>query len=101
MGVNSAFYQNSESNMAKQYPPPKRQKAKQNAVTDLLEANGLTQSALALALTPPVTQQNVDRWAKRGWVPLDRAVQLEAKYGVSRWELVNPKLRLALGGAQS
>lgn len=47
-----------------------------------------------------VTQQAINNWRKQGWVPLLRAGQIEAHYGIARTRLVNPKI-LALVGAST
>ena len=65
--------------------------------------NGI-ERAVALAGNQPrmaadlgVTQQCVARWCKLGYAPPARAQEIEMQYGVSRAELINPKLRNALG----
>jgi len=45
-----------------------------------------------------VSQQAINKWFQQGWVPLMRAGQIEARYGINRTRLVNPKI-LALVGA--
>ena len=39
-----------------------------------------------------VTQQVICRWVKRGWVPVERVVEIEAQYGVPRRQLLKPSL---------
>lgn len=39
-----------------------------------------------------VTQQNVSWWLTRGFVPANRAIELEAQYGVDRKRLVDPRI---------
>lgn len=39
-----------------------------------------------------VTHQAVYNWRKRGWVPPERAVVMEAIFGVDRETLMNPDL---------
>lgn len=56
-------------------------------------AGGQPQMALALG----VTQQCVSRWCREGFVPAARAQEIEHQFGVPRAELLNPKLRNALG----
>jgi hypothetical protein len=46
----------------------------------------------ALSLNPPVTVQAVGQWIKRGWVPPQRALEIEKLYGIHRSLLVKPKL---------
>lgn len=38
------------------------------------------------------SQQNVSMWLRRGWVPVDRVVEIEQATGVYRKLLINPKL---------
>lgn len=49
-----------------------------------------TQVKLAAALG--VSQQIVSMWLKRGWVPLQRAKEIEILYGVPRSTLINPRI---------
>lgn len=53
-----------------------------------------TQQALADQLG--VSQQMISKWVKRGYAPAERAVEIEAQYGVSRSELIKPSLRSLL-----
>lgn len=39
-----------------------------------------------------VSQQVVSRWMRRGWVPVDRAQEIEALLGISRKSLLKPRL---------
>ncbi len=39
-----------------------------------------------------VSQQFISMCHQRGWVPLMRAVEIEAVYGIPRKELLNPRL---------
>lgn len=50
-----------------------------------------TQAALADALG--VSQQAVAKWRKRGFVPVERAVEVEQATGVPRARLLNPRVR--------
>lgn len=38
------------------------------------------------------SQQLVSAWLRRGWVPVDRVVEIEQVTGVDRKLLINPKL---------
>lgn len=49
-------------------------------------------SQAALAGELGVTQQAVGVWVRQGFAPLDRACEIENLHGVSRQELVDPKL---------
>lgn len=51
----------------------------------------------SMAADMGVTQQCVARWCKLGYAPPTRAQEIEMRYGVPRAELINPKLRNALG----
>lgn len=50
-------------------------------------------SQTALADAMGVTQQAINKWVKKGWVPVDRAIEIEGIYGIPRRELVSQKLR--------
>lgn len=39
-----------------------------------------------------VSQQFISVCYKRGWVPMDRAVEIEAQFGINRRDLLNPRL---------
>ena len=39
-----------------------------------------------------VTQQAVSLWLKRGFAPVDRAIEIEHLYGVPRLSTINPRL---------
>jgi len=54
------------------------------------KANPKTQAQVALDMG--VTQQVVSHWLKVGYMPLIRARDAEALYGVPRRKLVDPKL---------
>lgn len=43
-----------------------------------------------------VTHQAIYSWRKRGWVPLERALAIEAIFGISRERLIAPRLAWAL-----
>lgn len=62
---------------------------KQTGVVDAISAAG-SQQKLAEALG--VTQQAVSIWVRRGWVPLRRAQEIEAQFGVQRSRLINPRI---------
>lgn len=44
-----------------------------------------------------VTQQAISEWVRQGYVPIGRIVEIEALFGVSRFELVDSSLRDLLG----
>ncbi len=57
-----------------------------------------TRRLFADSLSPPVTVQAVCQWARRGWVPPARAMEIERIYDIDRAHLVKPDL-VALVGA--
>jgi DNA-binding transcriptional regulator YdaS (Cro superfamily) len=61
-------------------------------MTGIKLAIDLAGGACALAHNLGVTHQAVYTWAKRGWVPMQRALQIETEYGVSRAQLLKPEL---------
>lgn len=40
-----------------------------------------------------VSQQAVSLWLRRGYVPLLRAQEIEALYGIARCQLINPRIK--------
>jgi DNA-binding transcriptional regulator YdaS (Cro superfamily) len=46
----------------------------------------------ALAKRLGVSQACVWAWLKRGWVPVEQAVVIEAEFGVPSRDLVNPRI---------
>lgn len=63
-----------------------------NGVDRAVYAAG-NQTKLGEALSPPVTSQAVNQWVKQGYVPAERALEIERLFGVPREELLAPKLR--------
>jgi len=51
-----------------------------------------SRQTFANRLDPQVTVQAVCQWVRRGWVPPQRALELERLYGVDRANLVKPDL---------
>lgn len=45
-----------------------------------------------------VSHQAVYNWRKRGWVPPERALVIEAVFGIERSQLMNPDLVRAVSG---
>lgn len=74
---------------------------------DALHARGIdTAVALAgsqakLADQLGVSQQAVMKWAKRGFVPLPRAREIEALLGIPRNSLIDPKVLDLLSDLES
>ena len=56
-----------------------------------------TRRAFAQSLTPSITVQAVCQWVRRGWVPPQRALEIERLYGVDRAYLVKPELVALVG----
>lgn len=52
------------------------------------QAGGQVQLASVLG----VSQQVVSCWERRGWVPVRRALEIEAQLGIHRHLLINPRL---------
>lgn len=61
----------------------------QNGVNEVV---GLAGSQEALAKHLGVSQQSVQKWAKRGYVPMRRAQEIEAIFGVARIKLADPRV---------
>lgn len=57
------------------------------------EAIRLAGSQVALARALGVGEPAISGWVSRGWVPLERAKQMEVLFGVDRKKLVNPRIR--------
>lgn len=55
-------------------------------------------SQVALASFLRVSEAAVSGWVRRGWVPAQRAVELERKYGVPRAQMLDPKLLSIING---
>lgn len=53
-------------------------------------------SQQAVANELGVTQQAINKWMNRGWVPVRRALELELAYGVPRTSLADPRVVDAL-----
>lgn len=51
-----------------------------------------SRQTFANRLDPQVTVQAVCQWVRRGWVPPQRALEIERLYGVDRALLVKPAL---------
>jgi DNA-binding transcriptional regulator YdaS (Cro superfamily) len=53
-------------------------------------------SQVILAQSLGVTQAAVSKWLVQGFVPLQRAIEIEAMYGVPRTDIANPRIVQAL-----
>lgn len=60
--------------------------------TGIADAVNAAGSQADLAATLGVTQQAVSVWLARGWVPLRRAQEIEAQFGIARGRLINPRV---------
>lgn len=60
--------------------------------TGIAAAIKAAESQAVLANTLGVTQQAVSAWLKQGWVPVDRAREIEMHYGVPRARLIDPRV---------
>jgi DNA-binding transcriptional regulator YdaS (Cro superfamily) len=67
-------------------------------INDAIQAAG---GAAALAKELGISHQSVYHWAKRGWVPAQRAVDIEERYGVPRESLVNERIARVLAAPAS
>jgi DNA-binding transcriptional regulator YdaS (Cro superfamily) len=68
-----------------------------HTVTGIKRAVEQAGGAAKLGAVLGVSHQAVYVWIKRGWVPNDRAVQIEQLYAIPRADLVNPKLAALFG----
>lgn len=50
------------------------------------------QAELASLLDPAVTQQAISKWVTRGWVPTERAAEIEKLWAIPLRDLVSPAL---------
>lgn len=64
-------------------------KEKPNAVAHAVDKAG-SQERLADQLG--VSQQAISKWLRRGYVPLQRAQEIEIQYGIPRARLINPRI---------
>lgn len=60
-----------------------------SGIADALHQAG---SQVILAQQLGVSQQAVSIWLRRGWVPVRRALEIEAQFGVARARLISPRL---------
>lgn len=72
--------------------------------TGIAEAVKAAGGQVKLASKLGVTQQAISKWEARGWVPVRRALEIEAQYGIHRHRLLDPRLKdlvdLPEGGVQ-
>ena len=60
--------------------------------TGIKKAIELAGGANSLAHKLGVTHQAIYSWSHRGWVPIQRAIQIESMFGVPRENLLKPEL---------
>ena len=48
-----------------------------------------------------VSQAAVSKWLKRGYLPMNRAIEVESIYGVPRQKTMNPRVVQALATVES
>lgn len=60
--------------------------------TGVQEAIRLAGGQRALGALVGATQQAVAKWARKGWVPVGRVIEVEQVTGVKRDRLVKPQL---------
>lgn len=63
---------------------------------DTAIVKGGSRRAFAESFQPPVSVQPVFQWARRGWVPPQRALEIERLHGVDRALLVKSGLEVLL-----
>lgn len=66
----------------------------ENAVTRAVDGAG---GATAVGRALGVTYQAVCEWMKQGYMPAERAKQMELEFGVPRIDLMSPRVRSAIG----
>lgn len=69
---------------------------KEDRVRALKEAIQRGGGIIKFAKSMGVSHQAVYNWMRRGWVPLDRAVSIEAVFGVPSESIMDPSVRRAL-----
>ena len=65
------------------------------AIDEAIDKGG---GVIRFAKAMGVTHQAVYNWRKRGWVPPERALVIEAVFGIERSQLMNPDLVRAVSG---
>lgn len=75
-----------------------RLEAQREFIKTVIERAG-SQQALGHRLG--VSQAAISKWMIRGWVPLARAAEIEATFGVPRTDIANPRIVEMLASAES
>lgn len=65
------------------------------------EAMGKSGGIVAFARRMGVTHQAIYHWRRRGWAPVERAVAIEAIFGIDRNRLMEPSLAQALSSPRA
>lgn len=65
---------------------------KTKLITGIADALQQAGNQVQLAERLGVSQQAVSIWLRRGWVPVRRALEIEAQFGVARARLISPRL---------
>lgn len=68
------------------------------AMDEAVEKGG---GIVAFARRMGVTHQAIYHWRKRGWAPVERAVAIEAVFGIDRHRLMEPALARALSSPRA
>ncbi|MEN9936013.1 MAG: putative antitoxin of bacterial toxin-antitoxin system, YdaS/YdaT [Chloroflexota bacterium] len=69
---------------------------KEERVAAIKEAIQRGGGIIKFAKSMGVSHQAVYNWMRRGWVPLERAVVIEAIFGIMSEQIVEPSVRSAL-----
>lgn len=67
-------------------------KAQQKPTTGIAAAVKAAGSQERLADRLGVSQQAISQWLKAGYVPLLRALEIEAQFGIARARLISPRI---------
>lgn len=62
---------------------------RENAVAAAARVAG---GQVELARSLNVSEQAISAWVRRGYVPKARAAEIEEKYGVPRYRLIDPRI---------
>jgi DNA-binding transcriptional regulator YdaS (Cro superfamily) len=63
-----------------------------NSTSGIADALAQAGNQATLAERLGVSQQAISIWLRRGWVPVRRALEIEAQFGVPRARLISPRL---------
>lgn len=85
--------------MSKRKSAPDAALAKSRAALEALIVVATSQEKLGEKLG--VSQAAVSKWLKRGYLPLNRAIEVEGLFGVPRHNTMNPRVVQALATVDS